>query len=249
MTIVALGSAKASPGVTTTSVMLAAAWPGDGRVLIVEADPDGGALATRYGMSREPGLLSAAAATRRGSQPDDGLDDLWHHTQELPGGTSVLAGPPSADQAHAALSAGTHLAGALDRLDAAAVLVDCGRLRPGSPALPLAFTAGLTILVARPRLDEAHHLVSVARSLRDACPKVGLVTVGRRPYPPEEVAAAIAVPLVGVIADDPPSAESVRAGRGSPRALRRSALARSALEVAEAIRRAAVEPVPVGASR
>src|SRR6266702_8439110 len=108
--LVAVASLKGSPGVTTFALALAARWPtgpGDGgssagaRCVVVEADPSGGDIATRFDLAGSPGLVSLAAAARRGDDP--GL--VWRHAQALPGGLPVVAAPPGADQARAALAA------------------------------------------------------------------------------------------------------------------------------------------------
>ncbi|HEV8165498.1 MAG TPA: hypothetical protein VGR74_13810, partial [Actinomycetota bacterium] len=80
MSLLALAAAKASPGVTTTAVALAATWPAERGVLLVEADPGGGDLAAWFGLAVEPGLVSLAAA-RRSTPPS-----VQGHTQPLPGG-------------------------------------------------------------------------------------------------------------------------------------------------------------------
>ncbi|HLF99353.1 MAG TPA: chromosome partitioning protein [Acidimicrobiia bacterium] len=240
MTVIALGSAKASPGVTTTAVMLAAAWHHPD-VVIVEADPDGGDLVARYALPPEPGLVTAAAAARRSADPVE----FRRHLQALPGNIAVVPGPPAADQAHAALAAGAFLADAVRALHPATVLVDCGRLRIESPTRPLLDVADMVLVVARPRLDEVHHLAHLVRAAQAVPPdrdRVGLVCVGSKPYAPDEVAVTIGVQLVGVVADDAVAADVLRSGRGSPRLLRRSPLARSAVTVAERLADLSGEP-------
>ena len=68
MTVIALTSAKGSPGVTTIALALAWAWPQvapDRRVLVVDADMAGGDLAPGYlrgAVSSADGVLGLAAA-------------------------------------------------------------------------------------------------------------------------------------------------------------------------------------------
>ena len=70
MTVVALTSAKGSPGVTTTALGLATAWPSvhpNRRVLLAEVDPAGGDIAAGYLRGEAQagrGLLALAAAAR-----------------------------------------------------------------------------------------------------------------------------------------------------------------------------------------
>src|SRR5262249_53388734 len=84
--LVAVLSLKGSPGVTTFSIALAARWPATARALLVEADPSGGDIATRFSLASAPGLVSFAAAARRSTDP--GL--IWQHAQALPGGLLVV---------------------------------------------------------------------------------------------------------------------------------------------------------------
>lgn len=229
MTVFAFGSAKASPGVTTAVLALAAVWPASREVLIAELDPDGGDLACRFGLPSEPGMLSLAAQGRR----DLTGATLFGHTQPLPGleRVHVLAGPTSAEQSRAALSTllGSGLRWCLTDLVDVDVLLDCGRLVPGSLALDLLSQVDATVLVARPTLAESAHLQARVAALRDCRPVVLLV--GDRPYPPAEVGQAIDAPIVGVLAEDPRGAAMLAAPVVSR--LSRCPLLRSAVQVAE----------------
>lgn len=230
MSVIAFGSAKAAPGVTTALLACAAAWPADRRVVVAELDPDGGDVAAWYGLRGEPGLLSYAAQGRRSLHPDTILD----HTQPLPGpgGVRVLVGPPAPEQAAAGLGAllGAGLDDRLGGLAGVDVLVDCGRLRPGSPLTGLLPAVTTTVLVARPTLAEIAHLRPRVAALRASRP--ALLLIGEAPYDAEEVAEALAAPVLGVLADDARGAAAL-AGRAASRHLRRSALARSAVAIAE----------------
>lgn len=225
MTLIALASAKGSPGATTAAVLLAAAWP-TSAVLLVEADPDGGDLAARYGLAPEPGLVTAAAAVRRGEM----LADLRAHTQISPGGIEVVAAPAAADQSTAALGAARHLADAMRGLADTTVLADCGRMRTESPARPILDAAEFVVIVTRAGIDDLHHVAHLTRSVDEH--RARLLVVGEDPYRPEEIAEVLEIPLLGALADDRTAAEAVRLGRGSPRVLGRSSLARAASEVA-----------------
>lgn len=170
MSVFAFGSVKASPGVTTAVLALAAAWPADHRVVVVELDLDGGDVAAWYDLAAQPGLLSYAAAGRRDLRPDT----ILAHTQRLPGlgRVDVVVGPASSEQAEAALS--TLLAaglgeqvGALPDTD---VLIDCGRLRPGSSLGGVLSAVAATVLVARPTLVEVAHLRPRLAALRSRRP-------------------------------------------------------------------------------
>jgi len=225
MSLLALAAAKASPGVTTTAVALAATWPAERQVLLVEADPGGGDLAAWFGLPVEPGLVSLAAA-RRSTPPS-----VQGHTQPLPGGLRVLVGPPGAEQATAAL--GLLPADVLAGLDATDVLADLGRLDPGSPALPLARAARLLVLVCRPTLAELQHLAHRVAALREVCGALGLLLVGGGPYPPAEVARTLGVEVLGTLPVDRHGAGLLAGASAGMPGLRRTRLVRAARTLAD----------------
>src|SRR5439155_13189035 len=94
MRVTAFGSVKGAPGVTTAVCALAAGWPADHEVMIVELDPAGGDIAGRFELSPTRGLISLAASGRHGLSGIDVLD----HLQHLPGSVPVFVGAQSADQ-------------------------------------------------------------------------------------------------------------------------------------------------------
>lgn len=220
MSVYVFGSARGAPGATTTALAVAS-WLED--AVLVEADPDGGVLAVRYGLGREPGLVTMAAA--RGS------GELLDHAQLLPGGSPVVVGPESATRAaHLWRLGGPGIVGAV----AAAgrnVVVDAGRLGPASPALPLVEIATSVGVVCRPVAEQLVAAADVVERLgrSDAAvgdAAVGLVLVGERPYGVAEVTSQLGCPVLGVVADDERAAGALGSER-SARALARSALLRS----------------------
>lgn len=230
MTRVALGSVKASPGVTTTAVAFAATWPPGRQVTVVEADPAGGDLAARYGLPGEPSLLTLAAAARRDPAPDVAV----RHCQHLPGGLAVLLAPASADQAQVALGMLSPADGLLGGIDGD-VLVDAGRLDPRSAALALAGSCELLVICVRPVLAELHHLAARVETLRSVSARLGVVLVGDGDYPPAEIADALAVEVLGVLPADSHGAGLLAGQAASLRTLGRLALLRSARSLAETI--------------
>ncbi|MHB1931329.1 MAG: MinD/ParA family ATP-binding protein [Acidimicrobiales bacterium] len=214
--------------------MLAATWPAERRVLVVEADPAGGTLAAASGWPPEPSLVSLAAAARRSNDPEA----VWGHCHRLPGGTAVLAAPAGADQAR---SAARMLAGLFDRfgeLDAD-VLVDTGRLDPAAPMPGVAIGADRVVLVARPKLADLHAVAGFlgadpgARLLEAG--RSGLVLVGDGPYPDGEITEALGVGVLGRLPWDPEAAELLAVLAASDRRLRLSPLVRAARSLADAL--------------
>jgi hypothetical protein len=218
MSTIALGSVR-SCGATTVAAGLAGVWPAP--CVLIEFDPAGGVLAAAAGRPAEPGLVSLAAAARR--QPDPGL--LQQHHQELLGGVPVVCGPPSAEQARSAL---LMLAPMLDRLGEVdgRIVVDCGRLDPGSPALPVFAAASLGLLVVRPRLADLHAAGEWLRTSGRSRP-AGLILVGSGPYPPAEISEALGVGVLGELPWDPEAAEALLVEPIGSRRLSRSTLSRS----------------------
>jgi MinD-like ATPase involved in chromosome partitioning or flagellar assembly len=229
MTVVVLASTRGSPGVTTTAVALALAWPADGaRPVVVEADPDGGSAADRAGLAQDPGLATLATASRRGP----GATTIADHCQELPAGVRVLVGPPSPEEMGVALGDAERLlhvlAGGPDD-----VVIDAGRLRPDAPTGPLVRAADTLLLVARPVLDELRATRHRVEALRGDGLEAGLVLIGDRPYPPAEVADALGAAVVGVLVDDRRAARAVWSA--VPVRARRNPLVRAAGSVAAAV--------------
>ena len=245
MAYVAFATAKASPGVTTTIAALAATWPPDRDLVIAELDPAGGDLGARFDLATEPGLVTLAAAGRR----ELDRSTFVGHTQPLAfaarpraGGDAagavrrVLVGPVAADQAGAALAAlRGGLPGVLSSLNAD-VLVDCGRLDPGSPAHDVVTEADLLVVVARPVVAEVHHLAARLAALRPRA--LSLLLIGDRPYSVAEVADAVGASPLGTLPVDVRAATALTVGRSNAaRVMRRSRLMRDTRALAEALAR------------
>ncbi len=158
--LIAVCSLKGSPGVTTLATALGARWPAGENPIVVEADPAGGDLMARFRLQRltgpgQPGCSRTSAATEPGL--------LAQHTQHLPGGLRVVA---RAGRGRAgprrAVGAGLRcrrrpLRRAADQ-PGTPVIVDCGRVDPDSPALPIIRSADAMLLLARPHDDELAHV-------------------------------------------------------------------------------------------
>lgn len=181
--LVAVGSAKGSPGVTTTARVLASVWPAD--VVLVDGDPAGGDLSllartpSRDALDPERGILSLAADARRGLVTG-AIDE---HLQQVEGGLDVLCGVTTPDQMTGIAPIWPTVAGALASLPGTDVIVDCGRVAPGSPVLPVVAGADVLLLVARPRLESFAHVRERLRwlgHLQDTTgrgPALGIVVV------------------------------------------------------------------------
>lgn len=198
------------------------------RVLLTELDPAGGTLAAAAGWPPEPGVVSLAAAARRGGDPDL----VWGHCQHLPGGAAVLAGPTSAEQARSAVGMLAGLVGRLGELDAD-VLIDCGRLEPGPPGGGLPERADQVVLVGRPRLVDLHAMSTWAEAhLLDGA-NLGLLLVGDGPYSDREIQEALGIEVLARLPWDPSGAAALVSVPASSRELRVSPLVRAARSLAD----------------
>ncbi len=181
MTVVAIASVKGAPGVTTLSCLVAASWPEERDVVLVESDPSGGDLAARFHLSTKRGWSSFAAACRR----LDGTESIGSHLQQLPGGLDVLIGTNAIDKAGSAAVIDSLLSGA----DAPGggsrdVIADLGRLFPGARgAEPWLERSTVVAVVLRRDAASILHVRDRSTMLRSRCPgRVGLIVVGHGPF-------------------------------------------------------------------
>lgn len=245
--LVALCSDKGSPGVTTTALALAVAWPGE--VVVVEADLYGGDLALRartgsgQALAETPTVLSMASTARTSG---DG-HFVARYAQRLREGVLVVPGFAVAEQA--AGIADWTAAGAAMAHSRYPVFADLGRLHAASPALPVAAAADTVVAVSRCdpgsvlRLRERLvRLVPAIAGIRGGPPRIVVVLVTPRRYAAGDVAdvrrlledCAVAPFLAGVtyVPVDPGGVEQLLHGRAGPARRRgRSALLRAAERV------------------
>ncbi len=231
MSLVCFASQKGSPGTTLTALTVAAAWPGAGehRRVFVEADRAGGALALRYGIGTEPGLLTLAAAVR-----SDPAVDLRAHAQPVPGGLPAVIGPDSPAQVEATLAAaGDSLGKWLGEQDGT-VIADIGRFESTGTAHPFIAHATTVAVVARPVAEQLQPAVHTIRRLGLETDRVGWVLIGDQPHGVAEVEASFNIPVLGVVASDRRTADALSTGNGGRR-VDKSALVRSSATLAEAL--------------
>lgn len=251
MSVVAIASAKGSPGVTMTGIALASQWPR--RLAFADVDPAGGDVLWRArdcsGSPLDPdrGLLSLAAAARRGAAETH----LGDHVQETNLGFPVLVGVPSPEQLSGMAGVWSHLTEVLAAYDGD-VIVDCGRIAAGSPALSVFLKADVALFVARPDLEGVAHLRQLLHTLS------GPLRLGQYGGPQVGVAVAtsyrdtravgdlqrlldsegLGVRVLGITAHDPKAAQlysSVRQGSAA-----KTLLGRSAKSLAEQLSRSPV---------
>lgn len=195
MTVVAVGSVHGSPGATRLALDLASVDPDT--TLLLEADPDGGWLAARLDLAVRPGLVELAGSARAGTT----ADDLWRFAQGGVGEVPIVVAHPAAEQVGSALrAAGEHIARALREISASPrhVVIDVGRLRPGSPALVLLGAADHVVVVADNSAEHAVALTHRAQLLRNICTPLVVLT-RNRPHTPDAIEAASTLRVWGCV--------------------------------------------------
>jgi hypothetical protein len=185
--LIAVGSVKGSPGATTLAVALAALWPGR-QAVVVEADCAGGDLGARCWLPDAPGLASLATAARTGTVT------LADHIARLPCGADVVLAPAGRQAATVAVGL---LAEAATRMWASGrhIILDVGRLDPGSPSAAILEAADILLLATG---GDDGSLLRLAEAGLPAVPAC-LVLVGGSSHPVSEVAAAVGLPVSAVL--------------------------------------------------
>jgi len=243
MTVLVFGSAKGSPGVTTTVLALAARWSEHREPFVVEADPAGGDMVARLaslegdtgGLRDTPSTVQLAAASRRGLSSTT----LLEHAQRLPGLGEVraLVSPASAFASTTALGelVNADLAGHLAALSSHDVLVDAGTIHPASPILTVLRSIRWLNVVARPTLESILHTRELITALAAMGVRCTVIVIGDRPYSPIDVAEATGTHLLGSLPSDPIGAAALAGEARSPKILGRSRLIRSAAVIASSL--------------
>lgn len=208
MSLVTVGSVVGSPGATTTAFAMVRHRPQT--AVLVEADPDGGRVATWLNTDHRPGLIDLLTSVR-----DLPLDELLAWVQRLDDRSSarVVVAHPSGDIVDRALRAGVQdLVGRLDQMSLD-VVCDVGRYRIDSPAGPLIEAASCRVVVTRGSLEQVAVLSHALERLRQWGPLVVAVT-GSGPYAAGEVGQAL-----GVVAVDVPGGGAVLPHRRADKAI------------------------------
>lgn len=243
MAVIALCSAKGSPGATTTALALTYAWPvtGDDCVVMVEADPMGGDVASgflRGTVGPDVGVAALAAAR---NQPFDVAVMSAGLAVDGTGNRMVLPGLSGSGQGARLDGLWSTLADLASTRRDIHVIADLGRVVP-SAVHPLVARADVVVLVTASSLRAVAAARPVIRRLTEpndgqaTTRRVAAVVVGeRRPYPADEVTDSLGVDLAGTIAWDPGTAAVLSDGEPMSRRFARSALIRSVSVVARSL--------------
>jgi MinD-like ATPase involved in chromosome partitioning or flagellar assembly len=243
MTLVGVLSLKGAPGVTTFSCLLAATWPEEGSLVVVEADPAGGDLAGRFGLSSALGWSSLSSAVRRSGR----ATPMAPHLQYLPGGLPVLVSGSSGDQADLTCEA----ADVVERESADGLaVVDLGRrTADGGTQEDWLGRCDISILVVSGDAAAALHARARSARLTEATGgRLGVVVIGSGARDSTEVGGFTGIPALGDVPFDPQSAAVASGASGAGRRLERSALLAAVRRVADRLADRATAELPVPAA-
>ncbi|MER8098908.1 hypothetical protein [Kitasatospora sp. NPDC094016] len=213
MAVIAVAGGPGAPGATTAALALLLAWPLESgrRVLLVEADPDGGAVlagALEGRVDAVYGLRNLAVADRRGLL----AETIWEQLIDLsPEGTAerlLLPGLTDPTQAPGLAYTWEPLVDLLHGLEPQGydVIVDLGRSGATGVSAVLARRADVVAVTvrttlrglssARPRLSALAEDLATAGTGVDA---LGLLLVAEGPYSGPEVAREFGLPVLGLL--------------------------------------------------
>lgn len=240
MAIIALVSAKGSPGVTTTALACTLTW--QRRLVLAECDPAGGSVLAGYlgGALEGPRGLGELAV---GELRDGNLErHFWSQLVDLDAPRRerlLLPGVLDPVQAGSVAPLWHRFADFFADLErgrpAYDVLADCGRLSVASPPWPVLRAAALVLVVTAPRLPDLALARATVRAIerdfvaqRVPTDSLRLLLVGAG-HGRFEVAKAMRLPVIGHLPDDPRSAQVLGHG-GTVRPNRPLLRAAAALE-------------------
>ncbi len=205
--LIAVGSFKGSPGVTSFALALAVRWPAAGPApVVVEVDPSGGDISTRWQTHDEPGLAAMAMAAQASPLTDV---SAWAHRLGI--AADVVVAPPGAAAAVTVTELCTRAPHALAQLaQRRPVLADLGRLDSGHPGLSLLDNASELLVMAHLTAEGVRHLRTRVTEVAARC-RVRLVLTGRPGLPPDEVAGYLGVPVAAIVEPDQASLDVLAA--------------------------------------
>lgn len=236
--LISFVSAKGSPGVTTTVLAVASRWPRP--AIATDLDPQGGDILAGIGGGNVPaahGVVDLVVDARR----TDLITAMHRHvTRPVAHSPLVLAGFGAPGQA--AGIAWEPVARQFADLPGADVLADCGRFAVGHPVVSALRNSDLTVAVLGSSLRSVRATARTLPLIREELgrpshrytpgPLVLVVVAPGRPYDLAEIARACGTEVIGSLPDDPGAAQVWIDGTEPGRGFRRSALQRSALDLA-----------------
>ncbi|MGW5342910.1 hypothetical protein [Streptomyces sp. NPDC004050] len=242
MAVIALAGGLGAPGVTTAAMALLMTWPmpPGHRVVLAEADPDGGAIlsgALQGTLGNTHGLRNLAVAARQGQL----VEAFWRQLVDITdaGTRDRLLLPGLYDPAH--VSAMDPVWRPLADLFAGIeehghdVIVDLGRRGAFGPSAVLAQRADVVLVVARSTLRSLQSAQVRLETLRESLGgtvELGMLLVTEGPFSKEEVRKHLGVPVTAVLPWRPEEAAVLSDGAEQPRRFASSEFMRAARSAA-----------------
>ncbi len=225
MALIAMVSAKGSPGVSASALACTLSW--SGRTVLAECDPAGGDILAGYLSALDipaMGLLNLAIAELRGRAGDEFGKQVIDLDKNRPGHRLVLPGITDPVQAGTVLPTWPRLAEfftGLERGDSGYdVIADCGRLTTSAAPWPLLHRADLVVVVVRASsLRTISPAVPAVTQLRKeltgngrGAGSMGLLLVGSGPYKAADIQQRLQLPLLAELPDDQRGAQVLSDG-------------------------------------
>ncbi|MEV7215268.1 hypothetical protein AB0O31_19495 [Kitasatospora cineracea] len=250
MTVVAVLGGPGAPGATSSALALLLSWPlrPGRRVLLVECDPDGGAVlagALEGRVEAVYGLRNLAVADRRGLLAETLWEQLLDVSPQGTGERLLLPGLTDPAQAPGLAYTWEPLVEALHALEPQGydVLLDLGRSGANGPMAVLPRRADVVAATVRTTLrglSAARPRIAALREDLDAhgtgSDGLGLLLVAEGPYPESEVSRQFRLPVLGALTHAPRTARVLSdGGDTTDRRFIRSELMRTARTTADRI--------------
>lgn len=257
MAVIALASAKGSPGVTTAALALTLTW--QSRCVLAECDPAGGSIQAGYlagALPADRGIRELAVAELRG---EDLRERWWSQLVDLEAPHRrrlLLPGITDPVQSGALRPVWDRLAAFFAELEQAQpsfdVIVDCGRLAAPNPPWPVLHRADAVLLVVPATLPGMSAGIPAIRMLHTQLTEsgvgtssLGLLVSGPGDQPIRTVSHELRTPVVATLPDDARTATVLSRGgklrMGAP-LMRAAAGAFPKLSAHIRARRAALRP-------
>lgn len=250
MAVIAVVGGPGAPGATTSALALLLAWPlqPGRRIILVECDPDGGAVlagALEGRVEAVYGLRNLAVADRRGLLAQTLWEQLIDLSPDADGVRLLLPGLTDPAQAPGLAYTWEPLMETLHALEPQGydVILDLGRSGAAGQGAVLARRADVVAVALRttlrglssvqPRLAALREDLDASGTGADA---LGLLLVAEGPYPAAEISRQFGVPSLGLLPYAPRTARVLSdGGDTTDRRFVRSELMRTARSAADQI--------------
>ena len=224
MTIVAVTSARSSPGVTSLALGLAvAAQRREQEAFLIEADAAGGVLGLRFGLSASPSLATFSGDVRRNVTSSA----LFANSQEILGVPTLIAPVDPLDANRQINKTASDLSTLLPQLSNRFITIDLGRVTNDTQALALGEMADAVLIATDSSIEGLQSALYLQRLLRIRSCTVAITLVGPIIHEAPEISEVTDASILGHIPKAPKASAALRGGRFNKRQFTRSEYFRS----------------------